>query len=239
MVPSIFSWSTATDLTPAAAAAASPRPGPSHAPDSPPAPPAPASQDLQDDDTVLPEVGREEEVVSEFGKDDICKSHLLTETGTQVTVDTMDQGAQTREGGEIIHRFSIKDIKDKPEQIKYYTSFVSYAHFNYVLHCLGPAAYELDYKSQALDTEDEFFLFMIKLRQNTEDEDLSYRFGISKPVVGKLFHTWLMFLYFELKEKVVRWLPMDIISLYMPTDFKKKYPTTRVILDATEVRDVL
>ena len=33
-------------------------------------------------------------------------------------------------------------------------------------HGTGSCAYELDYKSRALDTEDEFFLFMIKLRLN-------------------------------------------------------------------------
>ena len=30
------------------------------------------------------------------------------------------------------------------------------------------------------------------------------------------------------------WLPRDIVLEHMPTDFREKYPATRVILDATE-----
>ena len=54
--------------------------------------------------------------------------------------------------------------------------------------------------ARALDTEDQFFLFMIKLRLNKEDKELSYHFAISRPTVHKIFHTWIEFLFFQLKE---------------------------------------
>ena len=165
---------------------------------------------------------------------DIIQETVETGTQVQVQVDTFDRGAQTRESGALKTSFSIHSIKDNTNAIKFYTSFESYDHFRYVLHCLGPNAYELDYKSRALDTEDEFFLFMVKLRRNSEDEELSYQFGISRQVVGKVFNTWLNFLFFQLQE-TVKFLPRDVIDAHMPKDFKAKYPSTRVILDATEV----
>ena len=128
----------------------------------------------------------------------------------------------------------IAHTKCNPEAVQFYTSFVSYGHFRHVLHILGPAAYHLDYKSRSLDTEDEFFLFLMKIRLNHEDEDLSYRFGISRSVVGSIFHTWLQFVFYQLKE-FVKFIPKDVIDQHMPKDFKSKYPATRVILDATEV----
>ena len=75
---------------------------------------------------------------------------------------------------------------------------------------------------------------MIKLRLNHEDQDLSYRFKVSRPVVSSIFHTWLRFVFFVLK-RTIKFLEKTDVDAYMPKDFKKKYPSTRVILDATEV----
>ena len=206
-----------------------------------PMPPALGMLDVGGEEIVIDATALREEILTDATKqneDEVVievAHHDLVDAGVQACTDAMDRGAQTRESGAIKHKFSIHDIKDDPDAIKYYTSFVSYDHFRYVLHCLGPAAYELDYKSRALDTEDELFMFMMKLRQNTEDEDLAYRFGISKSVVGKIFHTWLDFAYFQLKDTVVKFIPMETITQHMPKDFKKKFPTTRVILDATEI----
>jgi hypothetical protein len=91
---------------------------------------------------------------------------------------------------------------------------------------LGPASSHLEYKSEKLGTENEFFLFMIKLRLNKEDQDLGYMFDIHRKTVGILFKTWLNFLYFQLKELNL-FLPKDIVQAYMPDDFKAKYPSTR------------
>lgn len=102
----------------------------------------------------------------------------------------------------------------------------------YILHCLGPAAYNLKHKS-SLDPEDEFFLVLIKLRLNKEDQELGFFFGLSLPAVGRIFHTWIAFLFFHLKE-VNLWLSREQIQETMPDDFKRKFPTTRVIIDGTE-----
>ena len=165
-----------------------------------------------------------------------CSLTRATDCGIQVQVDSTERGAQTRQTGEVKRGFSIQDIKDRPDAIKYYTSFVSYKHFSWVLYCLGPSAYHLDYKSQSLTTEDEFFLFMMKIRLNHDDEDLSHRFNISKTVVGSIFHTWLQYIFFQLQELVqFKEFSQEINQQHMPKDFKAKYPTTRVILDATKI----
>ena len=45
---------------------------------------------------------------------------------------------------------------------------------------------------------------------------------------------WMNFLYFKLKE-IPLWPPRTLVQANMPQQFKEKYPTTRVVLDATEV----
>ena len=44
----------------------------------------------------------------------------------------------------------------------------------------------------------------------------------------------MIFAEVQIKELEI-WSPKDVIDAFMPSDFKKKFPTTRCILDATEI----
>lgn len=148
-------------------------------------------------------------------------------------VGNPSMSTQTASSGEI--SFSLERFKDDPEAMRYYTSFDDYKHFMYVFRCLGQAAYHLDYKSQKLDPPNEFFLFMVKLRQAKDDYDLGKTFGVSRKVAAQIFFVWLHFVYHRLQEEDL-FLDKDVIEATMPMDFKEKFGTTRIILDATEVK---
>jgi hypothetical protein len=126
-------------------------------------------------------------------------------------------------------------MKDSRDSVAFYTGFQSYDHFLYLFQSLGPAAEQLDYKSRVLSTKDELFLCLIKLRLDKEEAELAILFRISVATVSRVFNTWLNFLYFQLKELDI-FIPKEIVDESMPRDFKKKYPNTRIILDATEVK---
>lgn len=67
------------------------------------------------------------------------------------------------------------------------------------------------------------------------EQDLADRFGVSTSTVSIIFTTWInFFLYLRLKD-VQLWPPREVINAYMPKVFKSVYPTTRVIVDATEI----
>lgn len=60
-------------------------------------------------------------------------------------------------------------------------------------------------------------------------------FHVSESTVSKIIKIWINFLYFQLKELEEQfWLSKEVINEHMPKDFEKKFPNTRVILDATE-----
>ncbi|KAM7313370.1 uncharacterized protein ISCGN_003236 [Ixodes scapularis] len=59
--------------------------------------------------------------------------------------------------------------------------------------------------------------------------------GENVSTVSKLFSAWMSFLYLHLTNLAL-WLPRETIDGTMPPAFREKYPTTRVILDATEIR---
>ena len=61
----------------------------------------------------------------------------------------------------------------------------------------------------------------------------NFRFD-DKTSVSRVIVTWINFLYFQLKELNI-WPSKDIVQETMPVDFRRKFPKTRVILDATEV----
>ena len=136
---------------------------------------------------------------------------------------------------ETLGKFSIEHFRSNSRMIYYYTGFNSFEHFNLFFNILGPAVNELNYKCSLLIPEDQLFLTLMKLKQAKEDIELSFLFGISESTVSKIIVTWINFMYYQLKElKDQFWPTMDIINEHMPDDFRTKFQTTRVILDATE-----
>ncbi len=66
------------------------------------------------------------------------------------------------------------------------------------------------------------------------EQDLADRFGVSQSTVSRITNTWINFLYLQFKE-IDLWPSKDVILSYMPKSFKDQYPSTRVIIDATEI----
>ncbi|XP_063437815.1 uncharacterized protein LOC134718896 [Mytilus trossulus] len=135
---------------------------------------------------------------------------------------------------ELLGRYSIERFMDNPKAVSFYTGFKSYEHFMFLFHALGPAAYELKYKCSTLHPSDQLFITLIKLRCAKEDVELSLLFDLSVSTIARIFNTWINFLYFQLNELNI-WPSRDIVDKHMPVDFHRKFPRTRVILDATEI----
>lgn len=130
-------------------------------------------------------------------------------------------------------KYSIENFKHDRKAVNYYTGFSSYEHFMYLFYCLGPAAHDLNYKCATLDPTDQLFLTLMKLRCAKEDLELSLFFKISETTVSKIIVTWINFLFYQLGELDI-WSSREVVDNNMPTDFKRKFPSTRVLLDATE-----
>lgn len=104
-------------------------------------------------------------------------------------------------------------------------------HFFY---CLDPCVDELDYKCYVLEPKDQIFLTLMKLGQAKEDFELSLFFQASTSIVSRIVITWINILYFWMKE-LNFWPSENIVQDLMPVNFAEKCPSTRVILDATEI----
>ena len=66
------------------------------------------------------------------------------------------------------------------------------------------------------------------------EKDLAFRFQISQSTVSRIFITRINFLYFKFKDIPI-WPSKHQVNHFMPPLFKEFYPSTRCIIDATEL----
>ena len=74
---------------------------------------------------------------------------------------------------------------------------------------------------------------LVRIRLGMPEMDAANRFGISQASVSRITNTWINFMYRSFKS-IETFPPWHIVKKYMPESFKKDYPNTRIIIDATE-----
>lgn len=147
-------------------------------------------------------------------------------------------------------KFTLSNIADNDKKVSFYTGFPSYKALMAFYKFLGPAVYNLTYwnskveestcvskrkgRPRALAPLEEFFLVLVRLRLGLLEQDIADRFGLSCATVSRIFATWINFLFLKVKEIPI-WPPRDVVKSNMPKIFKDLYPTTRVVIDATEI----
>ena len=65
-------------------------------------------------------------------------------------------------------------------------------------------------------------------------EDIAARFGVCQSHVSEIINTWIKFMYFRFKEVDI-FPSRHIVHLHKPKCFAKKYSSTTLIIDATEI----
>ena len=142
-------------------------------------------------------------------------------------------------------KFCIENIANDDPLITFYTGFPSYDSLKACYEYLGPGVNDLKYwgsnnqdighgRKRLLSNFNEFFLVLVRLRLGLFEKDLTNRFNISTSTVCRICRTWIRFMYLRFKE-IPLWPSRDLVNLYMPKCFKELYPSTRVIIDATEI----
>ncbi|KAM7302738.1 uncharacterized protein ISCGN_018246 [Ixodes scapularis] len=146
-------------------------------------------------------------------------------------------------------KFSIECFKDSPKDVQFYTGLPNYDAYLDLLRYVNPGingenikmwstSYSLGSKlgrPRSLHPHDELFLILVRLRLGLLEKDLAFRFGISTSTVSRLCITWISYLYQHLS-RLPLWATRQQVDEDMPPAFTEQYRTTRVILDATEVK---
>ena len=149
-------------------------------------------------------------------------------------------------------RFSVYSVKSDAKMFQFYTGLPSYQVFKILFDSFGPAAHKLIYSDsntnienltadgckrgpkRSLTAEEEFFIVLVRLRCGLLEEDIAYRTHLSKSHISRIWITWIDFLHSWFRALPI-WPSREVIDKAMPNSFKDAYPTTRVIIDATEI----
>ncbi|XP_049268707.1 uncharacterized protein LOC119382223 [Rhipicephalus sanguineus] len=168
----------------------------------------------------------------------LIRSELIT---AQKTIERLEE----------VPSFGAERFKESDEDIEFYTGLPTYQHFVALMDLLdfGENGENVVRKTRRSDLqnhdsrgrqhkvsiENQLFLVLVKLRVGLFHRHLGHLFNISASTVSRIFSTILDFMYLQLTE-ITTWISRRAIDAAMPSAFKEKYPSTRVILDATEIR---
>ncbi|KAG5273832.1 hypothetical protein AALO_G00156040 [Alosa alosa] len=86
-----------------------------------------------------------------------------------------------------------------------------------------------------MSMEDQLLLVLIKLRQSFDFMHIGNLFKISHQDASSLFNNWINYMFFRCSS-INMWPHRDTIIEMMPDNFKKEFPNTLLILDATEIQ---
>ena len=136
-------------------------------------------------------------------------------------------------------QFQLEDVEDDDKLFHFYTGFIAFFEF------LGPVVEKLNYwgskegerqrhRTRKLDSKNQLFLTLIKLRLNLKLTDLAFCFKISPSQASRYITTWVCFLYNHLRE--IEWMPaVDQILGTQPSSFREKFLNTYALIDGSEV----
>ena len=89
--------------------------------------------------------------------------------------------------------------------------------------------------SYKMAPEDQLCMFYHKLKTNATNTVLAVTFDIDETLVSKIFKHMVEIL-FQFSKRFLYWFSKSEVQKTMPSSFRKHFPKTRVIIDATEIR---
>ncbi|XP_065679806.1 uncharacterized protein LOC136094126 [Hydra vulgaris] len=88
------------------------------------------------------------------------------------------------------------------------------------------------------NTENQLFMFLVWLKNGFTILHTSWLFKISKSTTSRYLITWTNFLYFSLGSVPI-WPSREQVNKFMRESFKMTFPSTRCIIDCTELEIVV
>ena len=115
--------------------------------------------------------------------------------------------------------------------------------FEWVLPCaekvtlwMGKKRYNTSSKPRRriLSLFEEYLLVLVRIRRCLDTEEIGTLFGITQSHVTHIFITWVNLLY-KCFIPLLEWPSSDIVRHNMPQSFRLSFPSTRVIIDCSEI----
>ncbi|XP_065288147.1 uncharacterized protein [Dermacentor albipictus] len=131
----------------------------------------------------------------------------------------------------------VHDFVSDEKRLVFYTGFNSFKKFDaFVEHVEGmyEAVKTGAGRPPALTMKEQLIAVLCRLRVGLLEQDLAYRLKVSVSTVSAMYTFWVNFL-FEMLIQIPMWPSRNTVDLFMPDNFKELYPSTRIVLDCTEI----
>ncbi|XP_046558967.1 uncharacterized protein LOC124268010 [Haliotis rubra] len=136
----------------------------------------------------------------------------------------------------IVHKMKAnlpEDFEDDNDKVKYYTGLPSFTILMALFNLLAPDMHENG--NSSLNKFQKIILTLMRLRLNLPITDLSYRFGVSRTTVSKVFLDTLHLMH-DIMGPLVRWPDRDELYETMPMVFRKHFgKQVTCIIDCFEI----
>ncbi|XP_071799708.1 uncharacterized protein [Asterias amurensis] len=150
-------------------------------------------------------------------------------------------------------RFCLERFSSNPDLILFYTGFDSYESLCNTFEALQPTAdistrlLQLrfnkecetisceEFREERTPLIDQFFLFLVKVKQGSHNTDLAIRAGLSVFSISRIIHIWANYLCTFLSSLPI-WQSRSKILESAPECFSAVNSTARVILDCVEIK---
>ncbi|CAN7978992.1 unnamed protein product [Ixodes persulcatus] len=167
----------------------------------------------------------------------------------QMILHLQSENERLQEKVEVLQatQLRVETIREDPKSCMYYTGLPEFSVFHELYKFFEPRAARMTYwhgdaktdgdikrRTGKLDLRDEFFMVLVRLRTGMAGRELSRNFSITEAHVSKVFTTWINFLQRELR--ALTYFPTVLETREKLPDSFQKFPNTRIVLDATEVR---
>ena len=90
-------------------------------------------------------------------------------------------------------------------------------------------------RARTLDTKTKFLIFLCRISQGFREQHFATLLGVSISTVCGIILTWSNFIYLRLGSQNIL-AERVTIDTHMPESIKSKYPSTRAIIDCTEIK---
>ena len=78
------------------------------------------------------------------------------------------------------------------------------------------------------------FIVLCRLRRGFSERHLAHLCGVAQSTISRLFVPWIYFMFLKFGQVCI-WPSNSVVEATIPADFKEKFPSTRLIIDCTEV----
>ena len=127
--------------------------------------------------------------------------------------------------------FSVESVINDQKIMTYYTGFKKVSFLN-IYHFLVPDEEKVPFtyvgkgnlsQIKTLSLQNQLFLTLCKLRNDTDLVDLAFRFGITSQTAGVIFNSWINYMFLRFGELSI-WPPRDVLYAKMPEQYRKEIP---------------